>query len=190
MALQWPSGSKRWLVAGLTGLLVGLIATGCGRSDPASEIVRAARAPYVAVLQRNAHALCAAFTPGAAADLAPSLSPGTGCNHRVAEAFGQAEPIEPAPVSSALMPVRVDGVAQHGNAATAVVTFVGQAGTGSKVHLALTRLGGIWRVATPPRMRLIKGCNVHGQLSAHCQKNAELMVFVIGSPESGSLKIR
>jgi hypothetical protein len=87
-------------------------------------------------------------------------------------------------VSSALMAVRVGGIAQRDNAATAVVTFVGKAGTGSEVRLALTRLGSSWRVATPPRIGLIKGCNVHGQLSAHCQKNAELMVFIIGSPTS------
>lgn len=185
MALRCPSGSRRWRVTRLTAILVGLTATGCGSSDPTREIVQAARAPYIAVLQRNAHALCAAFTPAAAADLASSLSAGMGCDHRVAEAFARSEPIEPAPLSSALKAVRVGGVAKHGNAATAVVTFAGRAGTSSKVRLAVTRLrGGSWRVATPPRIGLIKGCNVHGQLSAHCQKNAELMVFVIGSPTS------
>lgn len=188
MPLWCPSDSKRWPVARLTALLVALAATGCGTSGPTWEIVRAVRAPYIAVVRRDAHALCAAFTPAAVADLASSLSPGMGCEHRVAEAFARSDPIEPAPSSSALMAVRVGDVAQHDNTATAVVTFVGQNGTSSNVRLALTRLGGgSWRVATPPRIGLIKGCNVHGQLSAHCQKNAELMVFVIGSPTSNPL---
>jgi mono/diheme cytochrome c family protein len=187
MTLRRLLRSNRWLVACLTAL-VALTATGCGSSDPTGEIptgeiVQAARAPYIAVVRRDAHALCAAFTPAAAADLASNLSPGMGCDHRVAEAFARSEPIEPAPLSSALMAVKVRGVVQHGNSATAVVTFMGPAGTGSKVRLALTRLGGSWRVATPPRIGLIKGCNVHGQLSAHCQKNARVMVFSIGTPE-------
>lgn len=71
---------------------------------------------------------------------------------------------------------------RHGDIASAVVTY-GVGGSGVRVTLALRRIGGVWRVNTPPRFGLVRGCYVGGVLTESCPKNARVMLFSIGRLE-------
>jgi hypothetical protein len=158
-----------------------LVTAGCGDADTAAEIDRAARAPYVALFGRDAQALCADFTPMAARRLARRVSRSASCNERVAEVFARSAPFEPKSQPAALRTVKVNGVTQHGDVASAVIIYDG---SDTQVTLALVRVEGAWRVATPPTLVLIRGCFVHRLLTAYCPKNARVMLFSIGSPEA------
>lgn len=164
--------------------VAGLTVAGCGSSDPPpGEISRAARAPYVALFRRDAQALCAAFTPMAAKRLAHRVSRSASCVERVAEVFARSAPFEPKTQPAALGTVKANGVTQHGDVASAVINYDG---SHTQVTLELVRVGGVWRVATPPTLGLIRGCFVHGLLTASCPKNARVMLFSIGQPEPQS----
>lgn len=167
----------------LATILVGAPAVGgCGSSDsPPGEISRAARAPYVDLIRRDAQALCADFTSPAAERLARRVSRSASCEVRVAGAFARSAPFEPISRPAALGAIRVRGVTQHGDAASATITY-GPSRSGTRVTLEFTRIGGDWRVATPPTLGLIKGCFVHGLFTASCPKNARVVIFSIGKP--------
>lgn len=156
---------------------------GCGSSDPPpSEISSAVRAPYIAVVARDASALCADFTPTAANRLARGISRSANCDQRVAKAFARTAPFEPKsrPVVSGTF--KVSRVTYHSHVASAAVTY-GVGGSGVRVTLALARVGGAWRVSSLPTLRLVSGCYVHEVLTESCPKNARVMLFSIGRLE-------
>jgi hypothetical protein len=115
----------------LAAVFVGaLTLIGCGSSDPPpSEISSAVRAPYIAVVARDASALCAAFTPTAASRLARDVSQSANCEERVAEAFARSAPFERKSQPVVPNDFKVSGVMQHGNVASAAVTY-GVGGSG------------------------------------------------------------
>lgn len=164
----------------LVSVLVGVLVTaGCGDADTAAEIDRAARAPYVAVVARDASALCADFTPAVARRLARRGSRSASCDERVAEVFARSAPFEPKPLPVVPSAFQVNRVTQHGNVASAAVTY-GVDGSGVRVTLGLARIGGDWRVSTRPTLRLVSGCYVGGVLTERCLKDARVMLFSIG----------
>jgi mono/diheme cytochrome c family protein len=166
-----------------TFLVGALTLIGCGGSDPSpSEISSAARAPYIAVAARDASALCADFTSMAASRLARGVSQSANCEERVAEAFARSAPFETKLQSVVLSDFKVSGVMQHGNVASAAVTY-GVDGSGVRVTLELARVGGAWRVSSQPTLRLVGGCYVGGVLTASCPKNARVALFSIGRLE-------
>jgi mono/diheme cytochrome c family protein len=164
----------------LVTVFVGLILIGCSGSDsPPSEISSAVRAPYIAVASHDTSALCADFTPLAASRLARDVSQSANCEERVAEAFARSAPFEPKSQPVAPNDFKVSGVTQHGNVASAVVTY-GVGGSGVRVTLELARIGGAWRISSQPALRLVSGCYVGGVLTANCPKNARVALFSIG----------
>jgi hypothetical protein len=178
--------SKRWrcrydfLAVVLVG---GLTVVGCGSSDPSpSEISMAARAPYVAVVARDASALCADFTPKAASRLARNVSQNASCEERVFKTFVRAAPFEPETRPVGPNTFRASGIMRHGDVASVVIAY-GTGGLGVQVTLKLTRIGSVWRVASRPMLRLVSGCYVRGVLTESCPKNAQVMLFSIGKPE-------
>lgn len=168
----------------LVALLVGgLSVAGCASADPPPQaIARATRAPYIAVIGRNAQALCAAFTPAAADRLARDVSRSDNCVERVAEVFARSAPFEPRSQPIATDAFRVTGVIQQGDTASALVVY-GAGESGVRVMIELVRMSGAWRIASYPALRLVSGCYVRGALTENCPKNALVMLFSIGKPE-------
>jgi mono/diheme cytochrome c family protein len=175
-----------------TVVAVGLIVAGCGSAvAPPGAIIKAARAPYIAVIGRNARALCAAFTPAAADHLARDVSRSDNCVKRVAEAFARAAPFEPRSRPIAPNALRVTGVIRQsnttaairqGNTASAFLVY-GAGGSGVRVTIEVERIGSAWRVASRPMLRLVSGCYTRWVLTESCSKNARVMVFSIGKPK-------
>ena len=168
----------------LATVLVGaLTLIGCGTADPPpSEISSAVRAPYIAVVAHDASALCADFSPMAASRLARDVSQSANCEERVAEAFARSAPFEPKPLPVVPNAFQVSKVMQHGNVASAAVTY-GVDGSGVRVTLELAKVGGTWRVSSRPTLRLVSGCYVDGVLTESCPENARVMLFSIGRLE-------
>jgi hypothetical protein len=188
VAMSWVSddvaGSGGWKhrCCVLAIVLVGSLVVGCGSSDTTAEVSKAARAPYIAVVGRDARALCADFTPETANHLARDISRSASCDERVAEVFARSDRFEPKSQPVAPKIFRTSRVMQHGDVAYAAITY-GADGSGVRVTLELARIGGAWRVATPPMLRLVSGCFVRGLLTTSCPKNARVMLFSIGRPE-------
>jgi Cytochrome C oxidase, cbb3-type, subunit III len=161
----------------------GLTVVGCGSSDASlDEISKAARAPYIAIVRRDAHALCADFTPMAADYLARDVLQSVNCEERVAESFVRSAPFEPKSQPVALNAFKVSGVTLHDNVASAVVAY-GAGGSGVQVTLELIRVGGAWRIASHPALSLVNGCYTSGVLTENCPTSARVMLFSIGKPE-------
>jgi hypothetical protein len=153
------------------------VPVGFGTPASTSKILKAARAPYLAIMRRDARALCADFTIKAARRLADSVSKNTNCYRRVSVAFARSAPFEPKSRLAALKAVKASDARQRGDFASAVITY-GKSGTA--VTLRLVKVGASWRISTPPTLGLIKGCVAHGHLTEHCQKNARVLFFAIG----------
>ena len=188
LAMSWVSkkmrsiGRNAWrnCCGVLVTVSVGLTLIGCGGSDPPpSEISSAVRAPYIAVASHDTSALCADFTLAAASRLARDVSQSANCEERVAEAFARSAPFEPKSQPVAPSDFKVSGVMQHGNVASAAVTY-GVGGSGVRVTLDLARIEGAWRVSSQPALRLVSGCYVGGVLTESCPKNARVALFSIG----------
>jgi hypothetical protein len=146
-------------------------------------IADAARAPYVALAHRDAGALCSDFTPAASHQLARNVSRRSSCQARVAEAFAASAQFEP-PLSILVRKAIVTQVKWHGKRASALLEYRG-ADSASDLRLTLQEVGGRWRVATQPRIGLIKACFVHKQLTPHCPKSARVLLFSLDTPELG-----
>jgi hypothetical protein len=174
--------AKGWHGVPVIASIGALAVVGCSSSDTTAEVSRAARGPYIAVMERAARALCADFTPAAASHLARGVSQSTSCDERVAEAFARSAPFEPKVQPVAPNAFRTNSVVQHGDTASVVIAY-GVRGKGAQVTLALVKTGGTWRVATRPTLRLVNGCYVREMLTENCPKDARVMLFSIGKPE-------
>ena len=146
-------------------------------------IADAARAPYVALAHRDAEALCSDFTSAASRRLARNVSRRSTCQARVAEAFAASAQFEP-PLSILVRKSIVTQIKWHGKRASALLAYRG-ADPSSDLRLTLQEVGGRWRVATQPRIGLVKACFVHKQLSPHCPKSARVFLFSLDAPELG-----
>jgi hypothetical protein len=146
-------------------------------------IADAARAPYLALAHRDAGALCSDFTPAASRQLARNVSHRSSCQARVTEAFAASAQFEP-PLSILVKKFIVTQIKWHGERASVLLAYRG-ADPASDLRLTLQEMGGRWRVATQPRIGLIKACFVHKQLSPHCPKSARVLLFSLEAPELG-----
>jgi hypothetical protein len=173
---------SNWRLISLPVLVLGAVksSTHVNRRE---TIAGAARAPYVAREHHDAGALCSDFTPAASRQLARSVSRRSSCQARVAEAFAASAQFEP-PLSILAKKAVVTEIEWHGKRASVLLAYRG-AGPASDLRLTLQEIGGRWRVATRPRIALLKACFVHKQLSSHCPGSARVLLFSMGTPEFG-----
>jgi hypothetical protein len=178
------SGDRKLCCGFLAAVVAGgFILAGCGGSDAQSgEVGSAAVAPYIAVLKQDAQALCGDFTPMIANRLARRVSQSPSCDRRVAEAFARSAPFEPRFVPGSSYAFKTGRVIRRGDMASAVVAY-GADDSSVQVALKLVKIGGAWRVASQPMMRLASGCYVRGVLTGDCPKDARVLLFSIGEPE-------
>jgi hypothetical protein len=174
----------RWRLVALPALVLVLLAVKpSAHVNTREAIADAARAPYVALAHRDAGTLCSDFTWAASRQLARNVSRRSSCQARVAEAFAASARFEP-PLSILVKKAVVTQIKWDGKRASALLAYRG-ADPASDLRLTLQEMGGRWRVATRPRIGLIKACFVHKQLSSHCPKGARVLLFSLGTPELG-----
>jgi hypothetical protein len=145
-----------WVIVAL--LSVGLVVQAIGlhgSKDERSNITHAVRAPFRDFRKRDAHALCADFTPGVDVQLAGGN--GGDCDSNAARMF-KANSREADGTYSPILPTRlkVTDIKWHHDRATAASVY--SRWPGSEMHWRLEMLGGRWRVETPARLRVRLQC--------------------------------
>jgi hypothetical protein len=128
-------------------------------------INEAIRTPFIAFANRDARALCDAFTQSAASHLAYS-QPGATCERRVVSAFSTARLINERLVRSVAKAVESVQMVLKTDIAWIHVRLGRH---GSMFVLFLRRIAGKWRIATAPVLALTRGCTRDG---SHCPRIA------------------
>ncbi len=159
------------LAAPLVALGAWWAATGTAASDHAA-IARAALAPYEALVQRDAGALCSDFRPPA---LEGALSR-SGCRARVARVFAEVPTTVPPPAAIQPLNWTVSEISRVGNQATAVLHYRPDGGTNA---IGLELVGARWLMATPARLGVAAVCGGTGDVLS-CPPSSRMLVFLLG----------
>jgi hypothetical protein len=164
-----------------------------GESRVSVEITHAVRAPYEAVLNRNAAALCADFTPAVSAGLVARAPQGSTCESAANELFASTTN-EHALLAVLLAKLTVINVVSHGNHASATLedTRVRQEGqrtvrvTLEAESVVLEKSEGRWLISSPARLGSIDNCAIHNVQPSRCTANARVLVFGIITTSTSS----
>jgi hypothetical protein len=143
------------------------------------------RAPYEAVLNRDAAALCGDFIPTTSADLVAGAPQGSTCESAADELFASTIN-QHTRLAALLAKFRVNSIASHGDHATAVLedTKVRHHGRNTvRVTLevepvALQKSEGRWLISSPATLRSTNSCGSPTPPS-RCTSNARVLVFGI-----------
>lgn len=164
--------ASRWYLATVPILIMGAAVSITASAAPSSareQIDRAARAPYEALVHRDAPAFCGAFTPRAAATIVTGTPPASTCTEAVSELFGRG-------VSVALpADWQVINIVWHGNYASASVRY----GHQRVASLVLRKIAHRWLIATRMRLVAIVGCNVQSDQAKGCPNGAHIVIALI-----------
>jgi hypothetical protein len=181
----------RWHLVALPALATLVFTTSAANGPAASgpgnrlAIARAVRAPYAAVLNRNAAALCGDFTPTVSAGLVVGAAGGSTCESAANELFASTTN-EHARLAALLAKLSVTSIATHGDHATAMLedTKVRDNGhhyvrvTLEVEPVALQKSQGRWLISSPATLRSINSCGSQTPPS-RCTANARVLVFGI-----------
>lgn len=171
--------SRGYLAAALPALAAAALAV-APNSGPGTStaITGAVRAPYEAYFARDAHALCADFTPTVSAHLVAEAPAGSTCESAVAEVFALTAPYQPRPPTQRLpADWTVGHIAQHGGLASAVLRY-GKEGTAS---FELQNIAGKWLIASHARLVTVSAC-IFAPHPTPCPAGARIMVFIPAPP--------
>jgi hypothetical protein len=157
-----------------------------GESRVSVEIAHAVRAPYEAVLDRDAAELCADFTPPVSAGLVARAPQGSTCESAASALFASTTN-QHALLAALLAKLAVTNIAARGDRATAELedTKVRKKGRNSvRVTLevesiALEKSEGRWMISSPARLGSIDSCSIHNIPPSRCTANARVLVFGI-----------
>jgi Cytochrome C oxidase, cbb3-type, subunit III len=157
-----------------------------GESRVSVEIVHAVRAPYEAVLNRNAAELCGDFTPTVSADLVARAPEGSTCESAASALFASTTN-EHALLAALLAKLTVTSIVSHGGHASATLedTRVREEGrnrvrvTLESEPVALEESEGRWLISSPARLGSIDSCAIHNIRPSRCTTNARVLVFGI-----------
>jgi hypothetical protein len=157
-----------------------------GESHVSAEITRAVRAPYEAVLNRNAAALCADFTPTVSADLVARAPEGSTCESAASALFASTTN-QYALLAALLAKLTVTNIVARGDRTTATLddTRVREKGrnrvrvTIESEPVALEESEGRWLISSPARLGSIDSCAIHNIRPSRCTANARVLVFGI-----------
>ncbi len=173
----------------LAMVLLGTTAYGkASRSESraSGEIAYAVRAPYEAVLNRNAAELCADFTPMVSAGLVARAHRGSTCESAANELFASTIN-EHALLAALLAKLTVTNVVFHGDRATAEIEDMKVRNDGQRTvrvtfevePVALEQGEGRWLISSPARLGSIDSCAIHNIQPSRCTTNARVLVFGI-----------
>lgn len=183
------SPSLGWLSVGALAVAVGVLgATTMRHTNVHDDIASAAKAPYVDFARKRAGDLCADFTPVVDRSLGTSISPSKTCSHRMNVTFAAASPSEVQAAQILLRTLKVTETTASGDNAGATLAYKRGKST-LDMHVSLEKVQGRWRVVTVPSIALVKGCFVHGVVSAHCTPKARIVLFSIGVTREHSGKV-
>src|ERR1700722_14226018 len=153
-----------------------------GESRVSMEIAHAVRAPYEAVLNRNAAELCADFTPAVSASLVARTPEGSTCES-AANVLFDSTINQHALLAALLAKLTVTNIVVRGDRATATLedTRVRQEGrsmtqvTIESEPVALEESDGRWLIASPARLGSIDSCAIHNIRPSRCTANARVL---------------
>ena len=191
-------GIRNWSARRRTALTLGLISaltgatwalSAAGATVDREALIVKALAPTQALLERNATALCAAFTPDVAAELVRGAPPGADCATAAASVFAATAANEPAPPpGSRVLAAGFVQVEVHGSSATVsyLPGFI-PAGAGAAIgghtepiEMELRELGGHWLVSSPALVAALPGCRLH--TPAACGPGSKVLAYSFGAP--------
>lgn len=149
-------------------------------------ILTAARAPFVALANKDARALCGAFTRSAASHMAREGTVNGDCAARVSGVFAAAEPVDQSHMRTLVRAIKVTRVRRYGRQASALIRYGSQ---GRGFPLTLVWSSGRWLIATLPMLNTASGCRGRPG-AAGCPPGAKVIVFgFIESLSTGPLPI-
>jgi mono/diheme cytochrome c family protein len=147
---------RRVSLLALPLVVVALVWTAAGAGAGIDQTVAsAALAPYLALVQRDAAGVCAAFTSPVAARLVVGARAGSSCTADVMAVF-RAVPTDRSSTTRVGSHLTVSQTTGSATRATAVVRY-GDVGIAT---LALQRVDGAWKIATGARLGLLDACVV------------------------------
>ena len=190
---------SRWHLLALPIIAVMLLGTTTrggssrGQSPTSAEITHAVKAPYEAVLNRNAAELCGDFTPTVSADLVARAPKGPTCESAANELFASTAN-EHALLAALLAKLTVTNVVSRRDRATAELedTKVREKGRNmvwvalDVESVALVESGGRWLISSPARLGSIDSCVIHNIRPSRCTANARSLVFGIITTSTSS----
>jgi hypothetical protein len=139
------------------GLCVGSIGVSLampgGRSQLGGAVTDAARAPFIALVRKDARALCSAFTPSAARYLGSQQFSGASCEVRAQEGFDETKTVSGRRALVWAQKLRVTAVRWHDGNASAVVIYDKR-----RLRLSFRLVAGRWRIATTPVFVAVVRC--------------------------------
>jgi Cytochrome C oxidase, cbb3-type, subunit III len=182
---------SRWHFLVLPILAVVLLGTARGEASRgearvSEEIAHAVRAPYEAVLNRDAAAPCADFTPVVSADLVARAPAGSTCESAASALFASTTN-QHALLAALLAKLTVTNIIARGDRATAMLddTRVCEKGrnrvrvTIESEPVALEESDGRWLISSPARLGSIDSCAIHNIRPSRCTTNARVLEFGI-----------
>lgn len=170
--LRLRGWASRWYLATVPVLIIGAavsMTASAAQSSVREQIDRAVRAPYEALVHRDAPAFCGAFTPRAAATIVAEAPPASTCTEAVSELFGRG--------ASVALPAdwKVANIVWRGNYASASVRY----GHQRVASLVLRKIARRWLIATRMRLVAIVGCNVQSDQAKGCPDGAHIVIALI-----------
>jgi hypothetical protein len=178
---------SRWHLLALPILLT-LVFTTSAASGPNTRlaIAHAVRAPYEAVLDRDAAELCADFTPAVSAGLVAGARQGSTCESAASEVFASTTN-EHALLAALLANLTVTNIVSHGNNASATleITKIREKRhrkvrvTIESEPVALVESEGRWLISSPARLGSIDSCAIHNIPPSRCTADARVLLFGI-----------
>lgn len=116
-------------------------------------VTDAARAPFIALVRKDARALCSAFTPSAATHLGSQEFSGATCEVRAREGFEETKTVSGRRALVWAQKLRVTAVRWHGRNASAVVIY-----DKYRLRLSFRLIARRWRIATTPVFVAVLRC--------------------------------
>ena len=166
----------------VVGLAVLLFVAPFSKAEDESVFSRAVAAPYYAVAQRDARALCSDFTYRISAMLGGPRNPGMNCVTRVGRVLAEQSVFEPKEWTDAAETINVNEVSSDGDREVVGIRYGNQRNV--VLRAVLEKIYGRWRIATAPIFAIIKGCT-RGMGMARCGPKARWLWFVVGMPAAG-----
>lgn len=172
--------SRRHVIVAPVFAVVALGTVSYGHTDTRSEIVRAALAPYVAFVEKDAHGLCNGFVPRVAKDIGAGESDRDSCTGRVAAIFKNRRSLGWFPSAALVRTFVVEGVTWNGDRGKVTVSYYVTGGR-ARFQLALKTSGDGWRVSTAPIIATINGCRIY-EGHQRCSRAGDVLFFGVAEP--------
>jgi hypothetical protein len=174
-----------WVIVVVTGGVGAAAAMSFVDLDAKAGISAAVRAPYIAFVHRDAAAVCASFTQGAANDLARELPDSGSCVQGVRVAFARTQ--ELGTNLTLLHAIKIVRVGSRGNHAAATIAIDSGERAGRFV-IKLERFHGRWLISTVPVLERVTGCHAHLGRQG-CPDGGRVLVFFLGVSLSHGLPV-